>query len=302
MKVEHVHFHEVGAIDSIADIVGTAVAWDSLGIAAAYAAPVPVGSGQITIAHGRVSVPAPATAEILRGIPIEQTDIQAELTTPTGAAILAELVTGFGSLPSMQVERIGYGAGTRDLKARPNMLRVLVGEAIRQPSRNAPKTPEIVVMETNLDDATGEEIGFAVERLFESNALDVFTTPIQMKKGRPAVVLTVLANPEDQRNLEAILFRHTSTLGIRYSTQQRSVLPRRDVTVKTELGLSAVRFPNLGTTVGGFLRSTKTAAFWQPNITCGWQMSINWLVMFGTRPYPLKRIASLNSLAIRNLP
>ncbi len=130
---EVIHFHEVGAIDSIADIVGTAVAWESLGISAAYAAPVPVGSGEVTIAHGTVSLPAPATAEILRGIPIAKCDIRAELTTPTGAAILAELVTGFGSLPSMQVERIGYGAGTRDLRDRPNMLRILIGKPCDSP-------------------------------------------------------------------------------------------------------------------------------------------------------------------------
>ena len=234
MDIQSVHFHEVGAIDSIADIVGVSVAWDAMEIETAYASRIPVGAGQIEIAHGLVSVPAPATAEILQGIPLAPTDIQAELTTPTGAAIIAELVTGFGPLPSMQVDRIGYGAGNRNLRARPNMLRVLIGTAIRL--RSKPDN-DVLVMETNLDDTTGEEIGFAIELLFQAGAVDVFTTAIQMKKGRPGTLLTVLAKPEDRSAIEAILFQQTSTLGIRYSRQQRTVLPRTSIHVDTPWGM-----------------------------------------------------------------
>ncbi len=232
-SINEVHFHEVGAVDSIADIVGTAVAWEDLGAETAYASAIPLGDGHVKIAHGIVSLPAPATAEILRGIPIAPTNIQAELTTPTGAAILAELVTGFGPLPSMQIERIGYGAGTRDLEARPNLLRVFVGEALRIRRRG---DNHIAVLETNLDDISGEQIGFTIERLWAEGALDVFTAPVQMKKGRPGVLLTVLCQPVDRKRMENILFQQTGTLGIRFREQERSVLKREFAKVQTPFG------------------------------------------------------------------
>ena len=235
--IQKVHFHEVGAIDSIADIVGVAVAWESLGIEIAYSAPVPVGTGSIQIAHGLVSVPAPATAEILYGVPIAASNVEAELTTPTGAAILAELVTGFGPIPAMQWERIGYGAGTKNLPKQPNMLRLLIGTAVRAKSKSTKKDDSVLVLETNLDDTTGEQIGFASELLLKAGALDVFTSPIQMKKGRPGSLLTVLVRPEDREIAEQILFEQTGTLGIRYSRRNRTTLPRASIEVDTPWGV-----------------------------------------------------------------
>ena len=241
-SIDEVHFHEVGAVDSIADIVGVAIAWEQIGAEAAYASAVPLGDGQIIIAHGLVKVPAPATAEILRGIPIAPTNIAAELTTPTGAAILAELVRGFGPLPSMQISRIGYGAGTRDLEQRPNLLRIIIGQATRIRRRD---DDQVAVIETNLDDISGEQIGFATEQLWKAGALDVFTTPVQMKKGRPGVLLTVLAQPVDRQRLERVLFDETGTLGVRYRQQERSVAMRRIIKVETEFGLVSGKLSTL---------------------------------------------------------
>ena len=236
--MDRVQFHEVGAIDSIVDMVGVAIAWDMLGIEKAYASAVPTGSGLIRIAHGTVSVPAPATAELLMGVPIAPTQIQMEMTTPTGAAILTELVSDFGPMPSMQVGRIGYGAGNKNIPDRPNLLRLLIGNALSSTTKPAQRnSDQVVVLECNLDDIPGEQIGFAIECLWKAGALDVFTSSIQMKKNRPGTLLTVLAKPQDRQSLEAILFQHTGTLGIRYRRQARTVLPRSTVEVPTPWGL-----------------------------------------------------------------
>ena len=186
--MDRVQFHEVGAIDSIVDMVGVAVAWDMLEIEKAYASPVPTGAGQIRIAHGTVSVPAPATAELLVGVPIAPSQIPIEMTTPTGAAILTELTAEFGPMPAMQVGRIGYGAGNKDMPDRPNLLRILIGSALKTKPH---QSDSVLVIECNLDDVSGEQIGFAIERLWKVGALDVFTMPIQMKKNRPGTLLTV---------------------------------------------------------------------------------------------------------------
>lgn len=234
--IDQVHFHEVGAIDSIIDMVGVAVAWDELGIDRAVASPVPTGTGTVKIAHGVVPLPAPATAELLRDIPIAPCGLPFEMTTPTGAVFLAELVSEYGPMPAMQVNRIGYGAGSREVPDRPNLLRVLIGHAL--PSRAAPDdTDTIWVLETNLDDVSGERIGFAIESAWKAGALDVFTTPIQMKKHRPGVMLTVLCRREDRQTMEAILFRQTGTLGIRVRRQERMVLPRASIGVNTRWGV-----------------------------------------------------------------
>lgn len=240
--IDRVTFHEVGAIDSIVDIVGTAIAWNSLDIEQAFASAVPTGTGWIEIAHGRVAVPAPATAELLRDVPIAPCSIPKEMTTPTGAAILRELVRDYGPLPSMQVARIGYGAGSRDLEDRPNLLRILIGESIDKtvPRKRPIKRNDgssVVVLETNLDDVTGEQIGFAVERLWSAGALDVFLIPIQMKKHRPGTILSVIAKPEDRETMESILFQHTGTLGIRWRHHSRTVLTRAAIDVETPWGL-----------------------------------------------------------------
>ncbi|MFZ5833492.1 MAG: nickel pincer cofactor biosynthesis protein LarC [Planctomycetota bacterium] len=229
--VEKVHFHEVGAADSIADVVGGVVAFDLLNLDRIVASPVAVGAGRVRIAHGECSVPAPATAELLRGIPLAASIVTSELTTPTGAAFLATLVDEFGSLPDMVVEAIGYGAGQKDFEEQANVLRVLVGEVV-----GVAGVDRVCVMETNLDDVSGELVGYCVSRLFDAGALDVFTTAIQMKKGRPGTKLTVLCRPADALPLQQIVFRETTTLGVRRWLADRQVLPRRSHVVQTQWG------------------------------------------------------------------
>ncbi len=231
--VEQVHFHEVGAADSIADVVGAAVGWDLLGVERAAASPVPTGGGTIKIAHGELSVPAPAAAELLRGVPLAASAIQSELTTPTGAAILTTLVESFGPMPAMTIERIGCGAGQKDFAERPNILRLLVGETVDAPALDA---DHVCVLETNLDDASGELVGYCVERLWAAGALDVYSTPIQMKKNRPGVTITVLCRPEDAAVMEQTLFDETTTLGVRRWSAARTVLRRQPHRVETPWG------------------------------------------------------------------
>ena len=246
--IENVHFHEVGAIDSIVDIVGVSVAICNLGIDRIVAAPPPTGCGFIDIAHGRVSVPAPATAELLVGIPTRASSIEAELVTPTGAAILATLADAFGPAPSMRTRAIGYGAGHRELPEQANILRVLVGETVADSSNTdgcAPSFPphsdQVVLLETNLDDMSGEQIGFAIERLWEAKALDVYTTAIAMKKGRPGVLLSAICRPERRDAIEECLLAHTSTLGIRRRALLRRTVRRQLITVPTRLGTARVK-------------------------------------------------------------
>jgi uncharacterized protein (TIGR00299 family) protein len=238
--IEKVHFHEVGAVDSIADIVGSAIGFDLLGIERVVCSPVPTGRGFVEIAHGRCSIPAPATGELLRGVPLAPLDVEGELTTPTGAAIVTALVDEFGPLPSMTVERIGYGAGQKDFQ-HPNLLRILVGKSHlaalpEAANERQPRTESIVLLETNLDNATGEEIGHAVDQLWDAGALDVTLSAVQMKKGRPGLVVSVQAQPAAANRLEAILFTHTPTLGLRRSTVMRSVLAREAAKVETPWG------------------------------------------------------------------
>lgn len=230
--IEKVHFHEVGAVDSIADIVGAAIAWDLLGVDRIVASPIPTGTGTIQIAHGRCSVPAPAVAELLQGVPLAASDVPFELTTPTGAAILATLVDSYGPLPAMTIEAIGYGAGQRDLPGQPNLLRLLVGQA----GDDTLASDQVWVLETNLDDVTGETIGYCTTKLWEAGALDVYTTAIQMKKNRPGVALTVLCSHADAAKMEKILFRETGTLGVRRWPASRHKLERRPHTVDTAWG------------------------------------------------------------------
>jgi len=229
--LEKVHFHEVGAIDSIADIVGTAVGWDLLDVDQVYCSPIPTGTGFIEIAHGRCSVPAPATAEILTGIPLQASNVPHELTTPTGAAIVATLVDQFGPLPSINIEKIGYGCGTRQLEEQANLLRLVVGT-----SSESSQAEQVTLLETNLDDQPGEVIGHTIDQLFSKGAIDVYCTPIQMKKSRPGVILSVLCLPADVESLENLLFRETGTLGIRRVPISRRCLTRNPITVETPLG------------------------------------------------------------------
>ena len=232
VPVEKIHFHEVGAADSIANVVGTAVGWDLLAAERLVASPIPTGGGRIRIAHGEFSVPAPATAELLRGVPLAESAIEAELTTPTGAAIVTTLAERFGPAPAMTLERIGVGAGCRDLPQQANVLRLLVGEAAEE----AAAADQVCVLETNLDNVSGELVGYCIERLWDAAALDVYTTPIAMKKNRPGVKLTVLCRPADAAGVEAVLFRETPTLGVRRWLADRRVLPRAGQRGRDALG------------------------------------------------------------------
>lgn len=230
--IDKVHFHEVGAIDSIVDIVGAAIGFDLLGVDEIVASPVPTGRGRIEIAHGICPIPAPATAELLKGIPLVDLAVESELTTPTGAAILKTLVTRFSALPEMTVESIGYGAGSRDLADRANILRLFVGE-----STTLPESDEVVQLETNLDDVTPEVIAYTKQKLFDAGAVEVFTTPIQMKKNRPGVLLAVLCRPGDLQVMENIIFTETFTFGIRRQLMQRSKRARQACVIETPFGL-----------------------------------------------------------------
>jgi uncharacterized protein (TIGR00299 family) protein len=231
IPIEKVHFHEVGAVDSIVDIVASAVACDLLGIDRVEASPVAAGSGFVHAAHGRMSVPAPATAFLLQGIPLAPSSIELELTTPTGAAILKALARRFGPIPAMTISAIGHGAGTRDFPGQANILRVFLGE-----SAASSPLESLYLLETNLDDTTPETLGYVHARLMAAGALDAFFTPILMKKSRPAVLLSVLAPQPSIDALEAILFRETPTLGIRRREIQRHALPRQHLTIDTTFG------------------------------------------------------------------
>ena len=224
-----VHFHEVGAVDSIIDIVGAVVALERLGVTRVFSGPLRLGSGSVESRHGLLPLPAPATVRLAEGFPIEPTDVRGELTTPTGAAVLTTLAESFGPPPPMTLVRSGVGAGSADYPGRPNVLRVLIGR--EEPAASG----RVVVLEANLDDATGEMIGYAAEALLAAGALDVFAVPILMKKSRPGTLLCVIARPEDRAKLEAILLRETTTFGVRWSERDRTMLDRRSVEV-TVLG------------------------------------------------------------------
>ncbi len=228
---DKVHFHEVGAIDAIVDIVSVCLAVEIIAPQRIVSSHLPVGSGTVKCEHGIMPVPAPATAILLKGVPIQQTDETGELLTPTAAALLTTLCDEFGPLPSMSIEQIGLGAGTRDGKTRPNILRVLTGTSAEQST-----TDTVTVLEANLDDAPGEWVGHCLNRLLDAGVLDAYTVPIYMKKGRPGVILSVICEPKDRRLVEDIIFKETSTFGIRHRLMQRSKLRREHKTVETPFG------------------------------------------------------------------
>jgi hypothetical protein len=234
--VEAVHFHEVGALDALVDVAGAVLGLQRLGIERIICSPIPTGSGTIVCAHGTMPVPAPGTAELLRGVPLASCDEPGELTTPTGAAILTTLTERYGPLPDMTISAIGYGAGTREGKTRPNLLRVIIGDA-----SPAEESDEIVVLQANLDDVSPQAIAFAQERLLAAGALDVYCQPIYMKKMRPAQVLTVLCEPAKVRELEDVIFAETTTFGIRRHTAQRAKLSWEHETVTTRYGQIRVK-------------------------------------------------------------
>jgi uncharacterized protein (TIGR00299 family) protein len=239
--IEKVHFHEVGAVDSICDIVGACFCLDALGVEALYSSAVNVGSGTVNTEHGVLPVPAPATAELLKGKPVYSRGPAVELTTPTGAALIATLASGFGPMPPMSIRHSGYGAGEKDFPEHANVVRVLIGEAT-----GAVEPTMISIIEANIDDSTPQVVGYATERLFEAGALDVTVTHVQMKKNRPGVTITVLARPEDRESLAGIILRETSTLGLRMYSAERRVQARNIVEIETQYGRVPVKTSETG--------------------------------------------------------
>jgi len=226
--VEEIHFHEVGSLDAVADVTAVCLLMEMIGAEKVVASPVHVGSGTVRCAHGILPVPAPATALILRDIPIYSGSVRGELCTPTGAALLSRFVSSFGNMPVMRVEKIGYGMGKKDFEVA-NCVRAMLGET-------GDGRDEVAVLTTNLDDETPEKIGFAVEALLREGALDVTTAPLGMKKNRPAVELTVLCRPSEAEKFARLLFLHTPTLGVRERVEKRYVLSRSEETRETSLG------------------------------------------------------------------
>ncbi len=250
VAIAEVHFHEVGAVDSIVDIVGTAICLEFLGVEALYASALPLGSGFVETAHGRLPVPAPATAELLRGLPVHGECGAGERVTPTGAAIVATLVAGFGAQPEMLLDKLGCGAGGKDFSDCPNILRAFLGRSVLK----AGHEDEVIVVEANIDDSTPELFGYAMERLFEEGALDVFFTPIQMKKNRPGVMVSFLCKPQQLERLTQQLLAETSAIGLRYYHADRVVLRRQSVELPTEFG--SVRFKQVFDNNGDVMRTT----------------------------------------------
>jgi pyridinium-3,5-bisthiocarboxylic acid mononucleotide nickel chelatase len=239
--VEHVHFHEVGALDAIVDVVGAAICFDALKIERFVSSPLHVGSGMVKMAHGQFPIPPPAVTELLKGAPFYATEIKGELLTPTGAAIITAVCSEYGPIPEMKTDATGYGAGTREYPGFPNVLRVLLGE-----TENSEATDErLWMLETNLDDASPQIIGHVMERVLEIGALDCFFTPVQMKKNRPGVLLSVLCGREHKEAVMKLLFTETTTLGVRSYEVARRALQRSVVRVETQYGPIDVKVAHL---------------------------------------------------------
>lgn len=234
--LDQVHFHEVGAIDSIIDIVGTVFGIEFLDITSIFASGLPLGSGFVETRHGRIPIPSPATIALLKGIPVYDSGLKHELVTPTGAALVKGLADSFGSMPSMMVDRVGYGVGSRDLPDRPNLLRILMG---REQTQQQVET--VVMLEANLDDTYPEWLGYLMDQLFQAGALDVVFSPIQMKKNRPGTQIQVMGRPEQMDNLMNILFRESTTLGIRFRYTQRKILKRAQIEIESPWGKMRVK-------------------------------------------------------------
>jgi len=247
IEIEKVHFHEVGAMDAIVDVVGACVGFEMLEIEKFACSKIHVGSGFVNMAHGKFPVPPPAVAELLQDIPIYSTEIEGELITPTGAAIISTVCESFGEIPDLKIEKVGYGAGTRQYKDFPNVLRLMLGETeselriknyeLRNEDQR-PKTEDrnLILLETNIDDLSPQILGFVMERAFELGAFDCWFTPIQMKKNRPATMISILCEKEKREILTELLYNETTTLGIRIQIIERNCLPRETIKVATEFG------------------------------------------------------------------
>lgn len=231
--VEEIHFHEVGAMDAVADIVGVCMLMNEIAPDKVIVSPVHVGFGEVKCAHGIVPVPAPATAAILEGVPVSAGHIEGELCTPTGAALLKYFADGFGQMPEMSISKTGYGMGKKDFE-QANCVRVMLGESFEETSDNTPD--RIAELKCNLDDMTGEEIAYATGVLMDAGALDVFTTAIGMKKGRPGIMLTVLCRTDEKDKFAKLIFENTTTIGIRYLEESRYILKRTEENVNSKFG------------------------------------------------------------------
>jgi len=238
--VDHVHFHEVGALDAIVDVVGAAICFDALKIERFVSSPLHVGSGMVKMAHGQFPIPPPAVAELLKGVPFYSTEIKGELLTPTGAAIITTVCSEYGPIPEMKTDATGYGAGTREYPDFPNVLRVLLGESERTATDE-----RLWMLETNLDDASPQIIGNCMDRVLELGALDCFFTPVQMKKNRPGVLLSVLCGRDEKEAVMKLLFTETTTLGVRSYEVARRALQRSVVRVETQYGPIDVKVAHL---------------------------------------------------------
>ena len=236
IPVEKVHFHEVGAVDSIIDIVGSAIGFDLLGITEFSCSSLDVGSGRVQTEHGILPVPAPATAELLLGAPTFSSGVEKELVTPTGAAIATALSSSYGKIPPMQLAAVGYGAGSADLAEQANVLRVMIGESIAHETAAGGPDSLVSVIETNLDDMSPQIYGYFVERALAAGALDVFSTPVQMKKNRPGQLVTLLCDVSSRSRLIDLIFHETTTIGVRTYEVRRQTLNRETVPVETPLG------------------------------------------------------------------
>jgi hypothetical protein len=273
VPIEEIHFHEVGAVDALVDIVCAALGAEALGVDEFVCSPLNVGGGTVNCAHGTFPVPAPATVELLQGAPVYSSGLQAELVTPTGAAIVASLVKRFESFPEMKIEKSGYGAGNRDFPGHANVLRITVGESKTQEdagegvldSRSGQvratqggtragygQVETILVLESNLDDLSPQVFGYVMDRLLEAGALDVFATPVQMKKNRPGTLLTVLAKTEETDKLAQIIFAETTTLGVRRREELRQTLARRWETVGTKWGEVRIKIASMNGSVSNY--------------------------------------------------
>lgn len=233
---EEIQFHEVGAMDSIIDVVGTVYGIEEMDITSLFVSPLPLGKGFVETAHGRMPIPAPATIALLKGIPVYDSGVNQEMVTPTGAALLKGLAGSFGTMPDMRVGKVGYGIGSRELPDRPNLVRILLGNTALEKD-----TDTIVLLEANLDDANPEWLGFLMERLLDAGALDVIFCPVQMKKNRPGVQVQVVGRPHQRDALMHILFQESSTLGVRFQSIQRRVLERSTVAVESPWGSIQVK-------------------------------------------------------------
>lgn len=244
IDIQKVHFHEVGAKDAIIDVVGSCIGFELLGVERFACSRIHVGSGFVKMAHGTYPVPPPAVAELLLSKPIYSGEIDGELITPTGAAIIATLCDTYGQISDMTVEITGYGAGTREYKDFPNVIRLMLGRSIAA-SRGSGDTDKLLVLETNLDDVSPQVLGFVMERAFELGCLDCWFTPIQMKKNRPATMVSILCGEDKRSALTELLYRETTTLGIRVRTVERECLPREMISVETEFGAVDVKVARL---------------------------------------------------------